>query len=55
MNWDTSKFIGDIEGQIILGLNDSQNPEIVLTLSGVVIPADIPSEPETPVKEEVLD
>jgi len=55
VNWDTSNFTGDIEGQVLLGLNDPQNSEIVLTLSGVVIPADIPSEPETPVKEEVLD
>jgi len=52
VNWDTSKFMGDIEGQVLLGLNDSQRTEIVLTLSGVVIPADIPSEPEIPVKEE---
>ena len=55
VNWDTSKFTGDIEGQVVLGLNDPENSEIVLTLSGVVIPADIPSEPETSVKEEVLD
>ena len=39
VNWDTSKFTGDIEGQITLGLNDPQNPEIILTLSGTVIPA----------------
>ena len=38
VNWDTSKFMGDIEGQITLGLNDPQNPEIVLTLSGTVVP-----------------
>jgi len=55
VNWDTSKFAGDIEGQITLGLNDPQNPEIVLTLSGAVIPAEIPPEPETPVNGEVLD
>lgn len=39
VNWNTGDLSGDIEGQITLGLNDPQNPEIILTLSGVVIPA----------------
>ena len=46
VNWDTSKFMGDIEGQITLGLNDPQKSEIVLTLSGTVLPAtETPPEP----------
>ena len=55
LNWDTSRLSGEVKGEGILTLNDSQNSEIVFTLSGFVIATDIPSEPETPVKEEVLD
>ena len=47
VNWNTSDFTGDIEGQVTLGLDDPQNPEVVLTITGTVTPAtDVPPEPE---------
>ena len=39
VNWKTANFSGDIEGQITLGLDDPQNPEVVFTVAGTVIPA----------------
>ena len=47
VNWKTSGFSGGIEGQIALGLDDPQNPEVVLTVSGTVIPAE-QNTPDTP-------
>ncbi len=56
VNWNTDNLLGDLEGQIILGLNDPQNTEIVLTLSGTVIPAiEVILEPEIPVGGGVRD
>jgi hypothetical protein len=39
MTWDTSRLRGEVEGQTVLTLNDPQNPKIVLTLSGTVVPS----------------
>ena len=39
VNWKTGNLSGDVEGQVVLTLDDPQHPEIVLPLSGTVIPA----------------
>lgn len=38
VTWDTVGLIGEVKGEIILTLDDPVNPEIVLALSGMVIP-----------------
>lgn len=40
VNWNTSNFEGDISGNVVLGLNGPDNPEVTFTLSGTVIPGD---------------
>lgn len=39
VNWKTGNFSGDIEGRVVLTVDDPQDSEIVLHLSGTVIPA----------------
>lgn len=35
---DTSGLIGDVKGETTLTFNDPQNPEVILTISGTVVP-----------------
>ena len=37
VNWNTAELMGDLEGEIALGLDDPENPEVVLKVSGTVI------------------
>ena len=38
VTWNTSGLSGQVHGETILTVNDPQNPEIVLVVSGTVIP-----------------
>ena len=38
IDWDTSRYRRDVEGQAVLFLNDPRNPKVILTVKGVVIP-----------------
>ncbi|MDC1198783.1 DUF1573 domain-containing protein [bacterium] len=38
LTWDTSRYVGEAVGQARLSTNDRARPEIILTLSGVLIP-----------------
>ena len=37
VRWDTSQLEGEVNGKVILTLDDLQNPEIVLLVSGTVV------------------
>lgn len=39
ISWDSSRLRGEVEGQAILTFDDPANPQIVLTLSGTVVPS----------------
>ena len=37
VNWNTAELLGELEGQITLGLTDPENPEVILMVNGTVI------------------
>jgi len=39
ISWDSSRLRGEVEGRAILTIDDPHNPQIVLTLSGMVVPS----------------
>jgi len=39
VNWSTDNLMGHIEGQVTLGLDSPENPEVVFTITGAVVPS----------------